>query len=173
MISRRTSRVPKEDVFSRLLYCDSRCSQTCCWRSLACRRRSQVHPGLSSALPGLLPALPDAPMCTKSPHRRSDVFPNLSQSLPWYFCTSHQRSSYSEGRQECPPRVRDSPEIDASKFALHTLSDTPGGFKWLKYILLMDTLRLMYGKTTQLQITVNLAPMKRSEIMCAVVCRDC
>jgi hypothetical protein len=40
MSSRRTSSVPKEDVvFPRMLYCDSRCSQT---------------------LPGLLPALPGA-----------------------------------------------------------------------------------------------------------------
>jgi hypothetical protein len=37
--------------------------------------------------------------------------------------------SYSEGRRECPPRVLYSPEIDASKFALHILSNTPGGFK--------------------------------------------
>jgi len=36
--------------------------------------------------------------------------------------------SYSEGWQECPPRVWYSPEIDASKFTLHILSDTPGGF---------------------------------------------
>jgi len=45
--------------------------------------------------------------------------------------------SYSEGRQECPPRVRYSPEIDASKFTLHILSHTAGGFQWLIYILLM------------------------------------
>jgi len=37
--------------------------------------------------------------------------------------------SHSEGRQECPPRVSYSPEIDASKFTLHILSDTPGGFQ--------------------------------------------
>jgi len=30
-----------------------------------------------------------------------------------------------------------SPEIDASKFTLHILSDTPGGFQSLKYIVLM------------------------------------
>ena len=45
--------------------------------------------------------------------------------------------SYSEGRQEFPPRVWYFPEIDASQFTLHILSDTPGGFQWLKYILLM------------------------------------
>jgi len=44
--------------------------------------------------------------------------------------------SFSEGWQECPPQVWYSPEIDASKFTLHILSDTPGGFQWLKYILL-------------------------------------
>jgi hypothetical protein len=45
--------------------------------------------------------------------------------------------SYSEGRQECPPKVSYSPEIAVSKLTLHILSDTPGGFQWLKYILLM------------------------------------
>jgi len=45
--------------------------------------------------------------------------------------------SHSEGQQQSPPRVWYSPEIDASQFTLHILSDTPGGFQWLKYILLM------------------------------------
>jgi len=57
--------------------------------------------------------------------------------------------SDSGGRQECPPRVWYSPEIDTSKFTLHILSDTPGGFQWLKYILRMlcnATRRLGNGK---------------------------
>jgi hypothetical protein len=37
--------------------------------------------------------------------------------------------SYVEGEQEYPARIRYSPEIDASKFTLHILSDTPGGFQ--------------------------------------------
>jgi hypothetical protein len=45
--------------------------------------------------------------------------------------------SYSERRQECPCRVLYSPEIDASKFTLHILSDTPGGSQQPNYILLM------------------------------------
>jgi len=36
-----------------------------------------------------------------------------------------------------------------------------------------DTLRLICGKTTQLQITVYLAPTKRSRIKWSVVCRNC
>ena len=64
-------------------------------------------------LPGLLPALPGAP--------------SLVVGAP----------SYTEGRQECPPRVWYSPEIDASKFPLHILSVAPGGFQWLTYSLLM------------------------------------
>ena len=44
---------------------------------------------------------------------------------------------YSDGRPEPPPRVWFSNEIDASKFTLRLLSDTPGGSQWLKYILLM------------------------------------
>jgi len=66
------------------------------------------------------PALPDAPRCGIGA-------PRLVVGAP----------SYSEGRQECPPRVGYSPEIDASKFTLCILSDTPGGLQWLKYILLM------------------------------------
>jgi len=69
--------------------------------------------------------------------------------------------SYSEGQQECPPRVWYSPEIDASKFTLHILPDTPGGFQWLKYILLMlcnATHRLGDGKR------VILLQMVRSSI---------
>jgi hypothetical protein len=36
---------------------------------------------------------------------------------------------YSESRLECPPRVRYSSEIAASKFTLYILSDTLGGFQ--------------------------------------------
>jgi len=45
--------------------------------------------------------------------------------------------SYSEGLPEYSPKVWYSPEIDASKFTLHILSDTPGLFQRLTYILLM------------------------------------
>jgi hypothetical protein len=71
-------------------------------------------------LPELSAALPDAP--------------RLVVGAPWVVTGA---PSYSEGRQECPPTIWYSPEIDASKFTLHILSDTPGGFQWLKYILLM------------------------------------
>ena len=47
--------------------------------------------------------------------------------------------SHSEGRPEYPLKVWYSPEIDTSKFTLHILSDTPGVFQRLKYILLMCT----------------------------------
>jgi len=66
--------------------------------------------------------------------------------------------SYTEGRQECRPRVWSSPEIDASKFTLHILSDTSGGFQWLKYILLMlcnATHRLGDGKRVILRQRVR------------------
>jgi len=67
---------------------------------------SSALPGLSSALPGLALALPDllsalpdfslalpgALRCTQSSLQRTEVFSNSSQSLPWYSCTSHQRS---------------------------------------------------------------------------------
>jgi len=73
------------------------------------------------ALPVLSAAPPTAP-------RLVVVAPRLVSGTP----------THSEGQQECPPRVQYTPEIDASKFTLHILSDTPEGFQWLKYILLMQ-----------------------------------
>jgi hypothetical protein len=63
--------------------------------------------------------------------------------------------SYFESWQECPPRVWYSPEIDASKCILHILSDTPGGFEWLKYIVLMFSLNqcLRYWLTQGVHVT--------------------
>jgi len=141
--------------FPRLLYCDSRCSQscrrrseacrrrteTCHRRSQTCRRRSQACPRCSQscrqrsqacrkrshALPGAPNVLSGAPRCSQTYHNHSHRTP---VAVIW-------DPSYSEGRQECPPRVWYSPEIDASKITLHILSDTPGVFQWLKYILLM------------------------------------
>jgi hypothetical protein len=75
----------------------------------------EVLPDMSPALPGFSPALPGAPRLVSGP------------------------PSYSECRQECPSRVWYFPEIDTSKFTLHILSDTPGRFQWIKYILLMNT----------------------------------
>jgi len=46
--------------------------------------------------------------------------------------------SYTHCWRECPPMVWYSPAIDASKFTLHILANTPGGSQWLKHILLMD-----------------------------------
>jgi len=71
--------------------------------------------------------LGDSPRCSQTFHNRSHGAP-----IPVIRCPS-----YSEGWPECPPRVWYSPEIDASKFTLHILSDTPGGSQQLKYILLM------------------------------------
>jgi hypothetical protein len=65
----------------------------------------KVLPDLSLALPSLLPVYPGAPRCVSS------------------------APMYSEGQQECPPRVWYSSEIDASEFTLHILSDTPTGFQ--------------------------------------------
>jgi len=96
----------------------------------------EVLPEMSQALPDLSPALPVA-------LRLVVGAPKLVVGAP----------SYSEGRQECPPTVRYSPEIDASKFSLHILSDTPGGFQWQKYVLLMlcnVTRRLGEGKRVNL-----------------------
>jgi len=83
--------------------------------------------GLSSALPGWPKDCSGAPWCSHTYHNHSHGSPVPVIRDP----------SYSKGRPECPPRVWYSPEIDASNFTLHILSDTPGGFQWLRYILLM------------------------------------
>ena len=91
------------------------------------RRHSQVHPKFS-------PALRRAPkLITITPI----VLLYQSSEIPVTPVAVVRDPSYSEGRQECPPRVWYSPEIDASKFTLHIHSDTSGGFQLLKYILLM------------------------------------
>ena len=97
-----------------------RCQRRCCFSQTALLR-FEVLPDMSPALPGLSRALPGAP--------------RLVVDAPWLVTGA---PSHFEGRQECPPRVSYSPEIDPSKFTLHILSDTPGGFQWLKYILLME-----------------------------------
>jgi len=96
------------------------CSQVCRRRSPACHWRSQALPGSPKVLSG-------APRCSQTYHNHSHGTPVPVMRDP----------SYSEGRQECPPRVWCSPEIDASKFTLHILSDTRWGFQWQIYILLM------------------------------------
>jgi len=114
MISTHTCSVLKEDDFPKLLHSDPRCSQACC-------QRSQMPPGAPKVLSG-------AQRCSQTSHNhcRGTSVPVIGNP------------SYCDGRQECPPRVWDSPEIDASKFALHILSDSRGGFQWQNYILLMD-----------------------------------
>jgi len=88
---------------------------------------SLVLPRFLLAHPGLLPAFPGAPRCTKvlsGAPRYSQTYYNHSHCTPVPVIRDH---SYDEGQQECPPRVWYSPEIDASKFTLHILSDPPGG----------------------------------------------
>ena len=96
---------------------------------------SSALPGSSSAHPDLSPALPSAPKVHSSSPGCSRTYHNHSHGTP---VPVIRDPSYSECRPECPPRVWYSPEIDASKFTLHILSDTPGVFQWLKYILLMN-----------------------------------
>jgi len=112
--------VPKDVSFPRLLYRDSRCFQSCRWRtqvlpgvssalpdlsselpdwvlalpdlSSALPDLSSMLPDLSSALLGFSPALPGAPRCTQCSLQCFEVFWNLSQLLEWHSSTSHQRS---------------------------------------------------------------------------------
>jgi len=90
-------------------------------------RHSQVHPKLSLELrcaPNLITITPIVHLYESSESPGTPV-PVVRDR------------SYSEGLPEYPTRVWYSPEIDASKFTLHILSDTPGVFERLKYILLM------------------------------------
>jgi len=104
------------------------CSQTCHWHSQACHRCSQDCRQCSHMLLGARKVLSGTPRCSQTYHNHSHGTPVPVIRDP----------SYSERRPECPPKVWYSPEIDASKFTLHILSDTPGGFQRLKYILLMS-----------------------------------
>jgi len=108
MVSRQTSCIPKEEVgFPRVLYCDSRCSQTC-------RRRFQVLPRLSSVLPGLSPALPCAfrlvdgtSRLVTSASRCSQVYPKFSpvlQGVPKLITITHMVLPYQ--LSEIPVRMK-------------------------------------------------------------------
>jgi len=88
-----------------------RCQRRCCFKIAL--QWFEALPDLLPELSGLTPALPGAPKLVVGAR------------------------SYSEGQQECPPKVSNSPAIDASKFTLHILSHPPGGFQWPNYILLM------------------------------------
>jgi len=90
-------------------------------------RCSQVHPKFTPALQGVPKPIAITPMVLLYQLSEMPVTPVLVI----------RDLSYSEDRLECPPRVGHSPEIDASKFTLHILSDTPGGSQRLQYILLM------------------------------------
>src|SRR5882757_2589595 len=61
--------------------------------------------------------LGDSPRCSQTSHNRSHGDPVPVIRDP----------SYSDGRPECPPKVWFSPEINATKFTLRLLSNTPGG----------------------------------------------
>jgi len=91
-------------------------------------------PSCSQACPWCSQMLPAAPKVLSGTPRCSQTYHNHSHGTPVAVIRDPR---YSEGRQECPPMVWYSPEIDTSKFTLHILSDTPGVFQWLKYILLM------------------------------------
>jgi len=92
------------------------------------RQHSQVHPKVSPALQGAPKRIPITPILLLYQLWEIPVTP-----VPVV-----RDQIYSEGWLKCPPKVWYSPEIDASKFTLHILSDTPGSFQRLKYILLMN-----------------------------------
>jgi len=95
---------------------------------------SPALPSLSSALPGLSLPLPDGPDVPSCAPRCSQTYHNHSHGTHVPIIRDPR---YSEGPPECPPRVWYSPDIDASMFTLHILSDIVGVCQWLKYIVLM------------------------------------
>jgi len=103
--------------------------------SQACGPRFQAFRQCSQVLPSAPKVLSVAPRCSQTYHNHSHGTAVAVIRDP----------SYSEGRPECPPRVWYSPDIDASQFTLHILSDSPGVFQWLKYILLMEALATSLG----------------------------
>jgi hypothetical protein len=106
---------------------------------------SPALPGLALALPGLSPVLPGAHDVLSGAPTCSQTYHNHSHGTP---VPVIRDPSYSECRPECPPRVWDSPDIDASKCTLHILSDTPGGFQRLQYVLLMWFLALGHSSSS-------------------------
>jgi len=87
----------------------------------------KVIRGASRLVAGAPRPVVGAPRCSQTYHNHSHVTPEPIITDP----------SYSKGRPECPPTVWHSPEIDASKFTLHILWNTPGGSQWVNYILVM------------------------------------
>ena len=112
------------------------------------RRHSQVHPTFSLALQCATKLITITPIVLL--YQSSEI---LVTPVPVV-----RDPSYSEGRPEYPPRVWYSPEIDASKFALHILSDTPGVFQGLKYILLM----LVHLETSSITATKCISKLAQS-----------
>jgi len=107
-----------------------RSQRRCCF-SQSSHLWFEVLPDMSAALPDLPAAIPNIPRLVVSA-------PRLLASDP----------SFSEGWQECPRRVRYSPEIDASSFTCHIPWYPPGGFQRLKYILLMTAFPVLrHAKT--------------------------
>jgi len=111
--------------------------ETSCWRSKAYSRYTQTLWGLSSELSGLTPAFPRSPMGMERSFRQIKCSQRNHHHFHGTSVSDNRDLSYSEGLSECTCRVWYSHEIDASKFTLHILSDTPGGSQRLTYILLM------------------------------------
>jgi len=142
MIWRRTSSVPKEDVV--FLDCSSVISGAP--RLVAGAPRLVINASRfdfgTSRLCALVVRLDfHPPMCSESAHNHSHGTPG----------TIIADSKCSESRPECPSSVWYSSGIDALKFILHILSDSPGGFQQLRYNLLMNS-----------QILQQLKPVHRS-----------
>ena len=107
----------------------------------------EVLPGMSLVLPGFTPALLGAPRHVFGTPRWSQTHHHHSHGTP---IPDISNSSYSKGRLECPPMVWHSPEIDASKFTLLILWDTPGGSQGLNYILLIEGSKLAQRHSSNL-----------------------
>ena len=113
--------------------CCRRC-QACCQRSQACPRRSQTRRRHSQTCCCRSQVLPGAPKVFSGIPRCFQTYHNHTHGTPVSVIGD---PSYSKGWLEYPSRVLYSPQFDPFKFTLNILSDTPGGFQWLKYILLM------------------------------------
>jgi hypothetical protein len=91
------------------------------------RQHIQVHPKFSPALRQVPKLITITPWVLLYQSTQTSVTPVLVIRDP----------RYSEDQPECPPTVWYSSEIDALKFTLHILSNTPGVFQRQNYILLM------------------------------------
>jgi len=110
----------------------------------ACRRHIQAGHWLCQTSHGGSQMLPGASKVHSCTPRCSQTYHNHLHGTP---VPVIRDSGHFEIMKECRPQVWYSPENNAFNFTLHSLAETPGGFQWQKFILLIcSILHLNHGR---------------------------